>query len=146
MSHFNATPKDHLWKKRKLELDPMAAFKAKVMGINTSPVNPATELPHTQLLNDPMLDWAKVQEKFANWQIGNGQELMNSGLGPQSAADERNLNLAQEQLGQQFVPTTIPLVASTVIPQPTPYKNSFNDPFSTVPGGTGFNPLKGPGG
>jgi len=98
-------------RRRKLEIDPMAALKARVR--SSSLPFPQSELPHLNLVTDPMLDWSKAQERFASNQ----------------AVDKP----AQEQ--QVMAPAYEPLRPTTQFHER--FVEPFRDPFSTVPGGFG---------
>ena len=153
MSYFEATPRDHWRKKRKLEIDPVRAFKSHVKSTETGTSTPQTREPVSNLVPDPTLDLARAEEVFRQFQISSGAEILKSGQGIQTAADEQNVNVAKEELQKPGVnghdSLAQPQPASTLnsfVDKPGMVKEPFNDPFSSIPGGKPFNPGRFPGG
>ena len=108
------------------------------------PNQPAHQPVAPQPGSDPMLDLAKSDEAFHDWQRRQGRDLLNSGVGPQTAAEQMQMHLAREyeQAGNLVAPPPIhPLQPNPL--QPNPGFAPHNDPMSTVPGGPG-TPFKGP--
>ena len=148
MSYFDATIRDQFRKKRKRELDPTAAFKAHVKSIDADTNNLAFKQPAASLVQDPILELAKQQEKFHNFQVSSGLEIMKGDQGIETAADQQNLDIAKDELRKRSLGND----ASLARPLSEPALNAFqnqprfsephNNPFSSIPGGPGSGPMK----
>ena len=95
-----------------------------------------------------MLDWGKAQEAFHAWQVSEGCNILGNGRGIDTAADEQNVRAAQDEVHSASqdpasMPTPQPLLMKPYEQQR--YVEPHNNPFSTVPGGMGFGPIKPPG-
>lgn len=141
---------DAFRRQRRIETDPMAALKGRIRSGATPIVSLQPPHPMVDLVTDPFLDLAKAEQDFYAHQIATGMELINDGIRPQTAADEQNLRAIREDrdrlsLTGQENPIVPPAVGSkSDAAGPRGYE-PHNDPFSTVPGSMGFNPMKPPG-
>lgn len=111
MRRVDNSPREFFKRLWKFQHDPLAAYKARVC--SSVSMFPEPQLPHLNLVTDPMLDWGKAQERFASNQ----------------AVDKP----AQEQ--QVMAPAYEPLRPTTQFHER--FVEPFRDPFSTVPGGFG---------
>ena len=104
-----------------------------------------TELPHLNMATDPLSDLARAEERFHSYQVGSGLEILRNGQHVETAADAQNVAAAKDELQRQSVPDMTPAPPLMKPYEQQRYVEPYNDPFSTVPGGLGFNPMKPPG-
>lgn len=133
------------------------AFVRRVGKVQGQSGQPAPTVPdqlvQPDLVCDPVSTLATAQFDFADFQYKNGQDILQSGIAPQTAAELQNVQLAQEANALSMLPPEQPIAPQLQTP---PQFQNFSanrmrplDPLSTVPGGPGFQPFgmpKPPGG
>jgi len=133
--HITASWKDWWKRQRKLD-DPAYLARHHLMG-SAAPDPLARQLPHGNLVVDPIADWSNALQQFHSWQLSSGFDLLRDGMQPQTASDLQNVNAAKEH---QAVPTGVPPF-QPMPPQPVvfdrPWHTGICDPMSTIPGGPG---------
>lgn len=140
MRHVIATMLDQ-FKFQRRQNDPN--YQAWHLKPEREPASMAHELPHLNMIADPTSHWVDALQCFHSLQLESGFDLMRSGLGPQTAADLQNLQVAQDHRGSTL--------GSPPYPPPTPvpvhheprHVEPWNNPLSTIPGAP--FPMKLPG-
>ncbi len=137
MARITATIGDWWRRRRQLENPAfLSRHNVKLGNPNAETATLTDRVPH--LITDPVSDQAGAEFRFYNDQLIAGQDLLQSGMGPQTAADVQNIAAVQSNTLAAnpiaAIPETPgPLSAGPVLPGPGLQPIAAQDPLAPPP-------------
>ena len=103
--------------------------------------------PVPSIATDPTLSWARAEERFAQFQLRSGNEILQGIRAAETAADEQNQRVAENNQSATTQESTFSKPAPIMPDRLNPigrsrFQEPHNDPLSSIPGG----PFGPPGG